>query len=120
MKLKLLNEDEDKFASIIDPEEYWDQDPNFIKTIRLLNKAGFRTISSCMGHAPGTQYEEVDEWMEPYLTFAGGHNHTIGKLLTDGGFVTHITDGTDRYSVELRRDVNWAGVLKYVRSRLKT
>ena len=117
MKLRTLNEDE--FARIVQAEKWWDQDPDFIETIHLLNKAGFRTISSCMGHAPGTQYEEVNEWMDPYITFVEDPDHAAGKLLSEGGFIDHITNGSDRYSAGFYRDVNWTDVLKYVKSRLK-
>jgi hypothetical protein len=116
MKLRALNED--KYAHIVQDEKWWDQDPNFIKTIRLLNKAGFRTISSCMGHAPGTQYEEVDEWMDPYITFVGRRMNIASKLLSSGGFVDNISKGSGGCYVGLRRDVNWADVLKYIRARL--
>lgn len=45
-----------------------DKDPDFRETLRLLNEAGVHTVSSCQGHAPGTQYEDVQEWMAPYIT----------------------------------------------------
>jgi hypothetical protein len=45
-----------------------DTDPDFRETLRILNAAGVHTVSSCQGHAPGTQYDDVQEWMEPYVT----------------------------------------------------
>jgi hypothetical protein len=116
MKLRAIHEN--SIASDTADPKYWDKDPNFIDTIHLLNKAGFKTISSCMGHAPGTQYEHVDEWMEPYLTFVGDNTRIATKLLADGGFVDHSTHNGDTYYVGLHLDVDWVDVLKYIRSRL--
>ena len=48
--------------------EWLDPDPDFRTTLRLLNAAGVHTVSSCQGHAPGTQYDDVQEWMEAYIT----------------------------------------------------
>ena len=45
-----------------------DPDPDFRETLRLLNAAGVHTVSSCQGHAPGTQYDDVRVWMDPYIT----------------------------------------------------
>lgn len=45
-----------------------DPDPDFRDFLRLLNAAGIHTVSSCQGHAPGTQYPSVREWMDPYVT----------------------------------------------------
>jgi len=46
-----------------------DPDPNFRKTLQLLNeKYKITTVSSCQGHAPGTKYEDVQEWVNPYIT----------------------------------------------------
>jgi len=115
MKLRTLNED---IASLTADPKYWDKDPNFIDTIRLLNKAGFKTISSCMGHAPGTQYSHVNEWMEPYLTFTGENADAARKLLIDGGFVSQSSHTDNTYYVGLHLGVDWGEVLKYVKSRL--
>jgi hypothetical protein len=54
--------DEPLDSELIDP------DPDFRETLRLLNAGGAHTVSSCQGHAPGTQYEDVQEWMPPYIT----------------------------------------------------
>lgn len=54
--------DESLDSDLIDP------DPDFRETLRLLNAGGAHTVSSCQGHAPGTQYEDVQGWMAPYVT----------------------------------------------------
>jgi hypothetical protein len=54
--------DEPLDSDLIDP------DPDFRETLRLLNEGGAHTVSSCQGHAPGTQYEDVQGWMPPYIT----------------------------------------------------
>lgn len=54
--------DEPLDSDLIDP------DPDFREVLRLLNAAGVHTVSSCQGHAPGTQYEDVQGWMPPYIT----------------------------------------------------
>src|SRR5262245_59032321 len=48
-----------------------DSDPDFREVLRLLNSRGVHTVSSCQGHAPGTQYDHVQEWMDPYITCTG-------------------------------------------------
>jgi hypothetical protein len=45
-----------------------DPDPGFREVLRILNATGVHTVSSCQGHAPGTQYDHVHEWMDPYIT----------------------------------------------------
>jgi uncharacterized protein YukJ len=45
-----------------------DPDLDFREFLRLLNAAGIHTVSSCQGHAPGTQWPDVQEWMDPYVT----------------------------------------------------
>ena len=66
-----------------------DLDPDFRETLRLLNAASVHTVSSCQGHAPGTQYDDVQEWMEPYITCrissAEGVHLACGLLQSIGG-----------------------------------
>jgi hypothetical protein len=112
MKLRIINETD--IASYTSDPKYWDKDPDFVKTIHLLNKAGFKTTSSCMGHAPGTQYKEIDEWMDPYITFV---DKSAQKLFAGSGFVTN-NPRNSKCCVSFRRGVNWADVLKYIQSRL--
>jgi hypothetical protein len=45
-----------------------DPDPDFRIVLGLLNDSKVHTVSSCQGHAPGTQYSDVTEWMSPYIT----------------------------------------------------
>ncbi len=45
-----------------------DPDPDFREVLRLINASGVHTVSSCQGHPPSTQYDEVQEWMDPYIT----------------------------------------------------
>ena len=49
-----------------------DPDPDFRAFLRLINNCvGVRTVSSCQGHQPGEQYEDVTEVMKPYVTVFG-------------------------------------------------
>lgn len=67
-----------------------DPDPDFREVLRLLNVAGVHTVSSCQGHAPGTRYPDVQEWMRPYVTCSiepGKLNLTLGLLEELGGSV---------------------------------
>jgi hypothetical protein len=64
-----------------------DEDPNFREVLRLLNSSGVHTVSSCQGHAPGTQYEDVQVWMDPYITCTvdeGNAGHTKRLLRAIG------------------------------------
>lgn len=54
--------DEPLDSELIDP------DPDFREVLKILNEVGVHTVSSCQGHAPGTQYEDVQGWMPPYIT----------------------------------------------------
>jgi hypothetical protein len=94
--------------------EDWDKEPDFRATILLFNKHGFATTSSCAGHAPGTQYAHVQEWMEPYITFAGDNAKQALRILDDGGFVDEFNDTGDHVAVSLYNDVDWAKVLRHV------
>ncbi len=63
----MATEDPPGYDEALD-SDWIDPDPSFRELLRLLNAAGVHTVSSCQGHAPGTQYEEVMERMEPYIT----------------------------------------------------
>lgn len=87
-----------------------DPDPDFRETLRLLNTAGVRTVSSCQGHAPGTQYEEVQEWMEPYITCIC-HDDTDAKrarnLLSRAGALVGRRSG-GRIRASFPREWDWS------------
>jgi hypothetical protein len=84
----------------------------------LLNKSGFKTTSSCAGHAPGAQYEHVKDWMEPYITFAG-RPHQLIESLTDAGFVAKVTVNSDKTAITLRRDIEWGELFRHLGSIVK-
>ncbi len=69
-----------------------DPDPDFRETLMLLNAAGVHTVSSCQGHAPGTQYPDVQEWMKPYITSETTTKEAI-VLLVVAGAVVRMSDG---------------------------
>jgi len=104
-------------------EDDYDTNPSFRKVLRLLNAAGFATKSSCQGHPPRSQYEDVKVWMDPYITFAGGSNvREIARLLRQSGYVSRI--GREREpngprAVSLRRDIDWEKLLKFLTANLK-
>lgn len=72
-----------------------DDDPDFREALLLLNAAGVHTVSSCQGHAPGTQYPEVQVWMKPYITAEVTPESSKGSivLLVACGGVVRISDG---------------------------
>jgi len=50
-------------------DEDVDKDPDFRAVLDFVNDdLGAATVSSCQGHLPGEQYEDVQEVMLPYLT----------------------------------------------------
>lgn len=77
--------------------EWLDPDPDFRTTLRLLNAAGVHTVSSCQGHAPGAQYDHVQEWMEAYITCrmaaAEGIRLACGLLQSIGGEILSVSEG---------------------------
>jgi hypothetical protein len=62
MSADLPGYDESLDDPLIDP------DPDFRRVLHALNATGIHTVSSCQGHAPRTQYEDVRVWMHPYIT----------------------------------------------------
>jgi hypothetical protein len=97
--------------NIFGPEEDMDDDADFLEVLHFLNGNGFKTHSSCAGHPPGTKYEDVDEWMDPYLTFQVDKN--FPKILelfqTTDYYKRHNSQGL----IQLQRDVtgNWNKLL---------
>jgi sugar phosphate isomerase/epimerase len=111
---KLVGYDESLDSPFIDP------DPDFREVLRLLNASGAQTVSSCQGHAPGTQYEEVQEWMDPYVTceIEASAMAKVCRLLEDiGGDVSAFPeDGKVRAA--LRRGWEWKRSVSALTTRL--
>jgi len=89
-----------------------DPDPTYRKVLKHLNKHGIATTSSCQGHPPGEKHRDIDEWMEPYITFAGGpESQTILAHLQKWGLVANTnTCGCHKLCVRLKRQC-WGDVL---------
>lgn len=87
-----------------------DPDPSFRETLRLLNGAGVHTVSSCQGHAPGTQYEDVREWMDAYVTAEAPSVEDQAKaaelLKRAGATIVVARDG--KVLGKFRREWDWA------------
>lgn len=95
-----------------------DKDPDFRESLRLLNAAGVHTVSSCQGHAPGTQYPDVQAWMRPYITCElgpGSSKDTIVLLAVCGGIV-RSADGKVR--AEFLNGWDWKRSVAALRARL--
>lgn len=55
-----------------------DPDPDFRSFLKLINDhLKVRTVSSCQGHLPGEQYEDVLEIMPPYVTIFGDEDALV-------------------------------------------
>ncbi len=86
-----------------------DDDPPFREVLRLLNERGVHTVSSCQGHAPGTQYENVQEWMDPYITCevsAEALENAAKILRSIGGDVTPSA-GDGKVHARFQRGWDW-------------
>jgi hypothetical protein len=102
----------------IDPD--FDPDPDFRETLRFLNENGFNTMSSCQGHPPGTQYEDVNEWMFPYLTFDSISSEKFKKvidLIKSTGYYERHNSG--QYT-ELSKNIvdNWKDFLLKLKQKV--
>jgi len=94
-----------------------DPDPHFRETLRILNLLGVHTVSSCQGHAPGTQYDDVQEWMDPYITCEGSVHLTADQvvryLIMAGGNATQRTTGfRNPILAKFPRGWNWTTSVK--------
>ncbi len=95
-----------------------DPDPDFREVIRLLNAAGVHTVSSCQGHAPGTQYADVQSWMKPYVTCEippGKTGLVLGLLEALGGGV-RVSGG--KAVASFPNEWPWRKSVEALRSRL--
>ena len=100
--------------------DFIDPDPNFRETLRLLNAGGVHTVSSCQGHAPGTQYDHVQEWMAPYITCRASiedRERTIESLKLAGGDVEITTSG--KVLARFPRNWEWRRSADALRSRFR-
>jgi len=102
----------EKERAFLDARDGFDTNPGFVAVLELLNALGYVTTSSCQGHPPKTQYNDVEEWMEPYLTFdlsAEKFADVIMLLQQCGrGLISHFND---RQYVEFARSINWDDLL---------
>ena len=103
-----------------------DPDPDFREVLRILNSAGVRTTSSCQGHAPGTQYPDIQEWMIPYVTCEAAHENLARacELLSwageddgDGG-CAEITVSGNRVFAKFPLDWKWDRSVAFLKSKL--
>ncbi len=75
----------------------FDKDEHFRNVIARLNEmsgGGYRTISSCQGHAPGKQYAHVQETMVAYITVQYISPSMMGEVETmfrDCPHFSHVT-----------------------------
>lgn len=98
---------------------FMDSDPDFREAIRLLNAAGAHTVSSCQGHAPGTQYEDVREWMDPYVTC----EYTSESLIRTRNLLewlgdTTVTVSSGKVLAKLPRGWDWKRSVASLRRKL--
>jgi hypothetical protein len=106
--------DEPLESPLIDP------DPDFREVLRILNAAGVHTVSSCQGHAPGTQYDDVQEWMDPYVTCVvepSKLSQTCELLQVIGGETSaHAEDG--KIQAMFPREWDWRQSVSALKARL--
>lgn len=108
--------DEPLDSDLIDPN------PDFRETLRLLNEAGAHTVSSCQGHAPGTQYEDVQGWMPPYITCETTpetRQRTVELLRAAGeDQCSEITVHPDKVLARFPLEWDWKRSVAYLRAKV--
>ena len=99
--------------------DFIDPDPDFRETLRILNAAGVHTVSSCQGHAPGTQYDDVQEWMDPYITVRlSGNVSLVCELLQVAGGDLSTASPVGKALARFPHGWDWRKSVEALRSRL--
>lgn len=102
-----------------EPDPYVDDDPDFRNVLEFLNDNEFTTRSSCQGHPPGTKYDDVQEWMDPYITFQLSPEKF--KKIVDTIIATgYYTEHNDKQYVGFSNDIigNWKDFLSKLKAEI--
>ena len=98
--------------------QFLDTDPDFRETLCILNAVGVHTVSSCQGHAPGTQYDDVQGWMEPYVTVRLSGNVALAcEVLRIAGGELSTASPVRKVLARFPRGWEWRKSVDALRSR---